>query len=297
MNTSLMLTSGELLSELSLLKLLAVTCLTISGSWCLAWLLCSSDSVWHRVYFRHIASLERLRRSLFLELSAQHIVWAQGLAALLVVVMAVALHKPLASALLVVIAVAPQHILEAMRVRRVEQIELKLDGFIVALANALRASPSPGRALAMIQPVTPAPLDREIELVLREMRVGSTLEQALGNLSARVRSFQLDAAMSGLLIGRQTGGNVSEILDGSAQTLREMARLQGVLRSKTAEGRAQANVLALAPLVLIFAFDFTSPGYFRPLTESLTGVVVMLSAIALWLGSVVMTRRIVSVQL
>ena len=168
---------------------------------------------------------------------------------------------------------------------------------MVALANALRASPSAGRALAMIQPVTPAPLDREIELVLREMRVGSTLEQALGNLSARVRSFQLDAAMSGLLIGRQTGGNVPAILEGAAQTLREMARLQGVLRSKTAEGRAQANVLAVAPIVMVFAFNLASPGYFRPLTESFLGMLVTAIALSLWVSSVLMTRRIMAVEL
>jgi tight adherence protein B len=112
-----------------------------------------------------------------------------------------------------------------------------------------------------------------------------------------VRSFQLDAAMSGLLIGRQTGGNVPAILDGAAQTLREIARLQGVLRSRTAEGRVQANVLAVAPIVLVFAFDLASPGYFRPLTESLAGMLVTVIALGLWVGSVLMTRRIMAVEL
>ena len=196
-----------------------------------------------------------------------------------------------------VVAVAPVAMLERMRKKRVQRIEQVLDGFVLALANAMRATPSAGKALATIQGVTPAPLDREIELVLREMRVGSTLEQALANLSARVRSFQLDAAMSGLLIGRQTGGNVPEILDSAANTLREMARLQGVLRAKTAEGRAQANVLAAFPLLLLFAFDTASPGYFKPLTESATGVMVALIAVGMWLTSVVLTRRFMEVEL
>ena len=103
--------------------------------------------------------------------------------------------------------------------------------------------------------------------------------------------------MSCLLIGRQTGGNVPLILDGAAQTLREISRLQGVLRAKTADRRAQANVLAVFPLALIIAFDYASPGYFRPLTESATGFVVMMMAVGMWISSVILTRRIMAVEL
>jgi tight adherence protein B len=283
--------------SLPLTKLLGVACVALCLAMGLTGLLRARDTALHRAYFRYVSDLERRLRLLFIERPAVHIVLAQLAASGVAIAAAVLSSKPIALGVLPMIALAPRLVLDRMHKDRVVQIERKLDSFVVALANALRASPSAGRALAMIQPVTPAPLDREIELVLREMRVGSTLEQALGNLSARVRSFQLDAAMSGLLIGRQTGGNVPAILDGAAQTLREMARLQGVLRSKTAEGRVQANVLAIAPIVLIFAFDFASPGYFRPLTESIGGMVVTALALGLWVGSVLMTRRIMAVEL
>jgi tight adherence protein B len=283
--------------SLPLTKLLGVACVALCLAMGLTGLLRARDTALHRAYFRYVSDLERRLRLLFIERPAVHIVLAQLAASGVAIAAAVLSSKPFSLGVLPMIALAPRMVLDRMHKGHVVQIERKLDSFVVALANALRASPSAGRALAMIQPVTPAPLDREIELVLREMRVGSTLEQALGNLSARVRSFQLDAAMSGLLIGRQTGGNVPAILDGAAQTLREMARLQGVLRSKTAEGRVQANVLAIAPIVLIFAFDFASPGYFRPLTESIGGMVVTALALGLWVGSVLMTRRIMAVEL
>jgi len=254
------------------------------------------DTALHRAYFRYAAHLERRLRLLFLDVRAGYVVLAQ--------VVALALVLPLVmfgsrSALLFVpvIVAGPSWVLAQKQKARVARIEAILDGFVLALANALRASPSAGRALAMIQPVTAEPLKQEIELVLREMHVGSTLEQALANMSARVQSFQLDAAMTGLLIGRQTGGDVPAILDGSALTLREMTRLRGVLRSKTAEGRAQANVLAVFPLGLILVFDFASPGYFQPLTESLTGVVIMSLALMMWGASIFMTRQIMSVEL
>ena len=287
-----LLTSGAspLVKWLALLLLALALALAVVG-------LTSRDTLLHRAYFRHLAKLQRHLRILFLEVSATHIAIAQASALVLGVALAAALGQPLFLTLSLAAATGPTFVLEKMRKTRVAQIEAKLDSFVVALANALRASPSPGRALAMIHPITPAPLDQEIELVLREMRVGSTLEQALGNMSARVQSFQLDAAMSGLLIGRQTGGNVPHILDSAAQTLREMARLQGVLRTKTAEARTQTKVMAIFPLFLIFAFDYARPGYFKPLTESAAGIVVMTLAIGMWLSAVLMTRKIMAVEL
>lgn len=284
-------------TQLLALKLGAVALLAFGLACAIVRFFATGDNELRRAFSRYIASLERRMRLMFIETKGEHITWAQGSAMLVLAALALLTKTPLLWVGLPLVAVAPTMVLERMRKKRVQRIEQKLDGFVLALANALRAMPSPGKALASVLPVTPAPLDREIELVLREMRVGSTLEQALGHLSLRVQSFQLDAALSGLLIGRQTGGNVPEILDGAAQTLREIARLQGVLRAKTAEGRAQANVLAVFPLLLVFLFDAASPGYFRPLTESATGVMVMLAAIGMWLASVLMMRKIMEVQL
>jgi tight adherence protein B len=279
------------------LKLACVACAALALLAACAAMFGASDTLPGRLYHRYVVGLERSMRLMFIETRATHIVACQVAGALAVLALGVTLGAPLSLLALPAIAAAPTLILERKRKRRVQRIEEKLDAFVVALANALRATPSPGRALAMVHAVAPAPLDREIELVLREMRVGSTLEQALGNLSARVRSFQLDAALSGLLIGRQTGGNVPQILDAAAETLREMARLSGVLRAKTADGRAQANVLAVFPALLIFAFDWASPGYFRPLTESASGLLVTLIALGMWLAAVIMIRRIMEAEL
>jgi tight adherence protein B len=279
------------------LKLAALICITLAIALACGSLFVQRDTLLHRLYFRYLASLERRMRLMFIDTPAVQVIAAQALVIILAIGLAIGLKSPLIALLVPLSVMAPGYVLERKRKQRVATIEQKLEGFVLSLANALRASPSAGRALAMVQPITAAPLDREIELVLREMRVGSTLEQALANLSARVRSFQLDATMSCLLIGRQTGGNVPMILDGAAHTLREITRLQGVLRTKTAEGRAQANVLAVFPLVLVFAFDWAKPGYFQPLTDSATGYFITVLAIGMWISSVVLMRRIMQVQL
>jgi tight adherence protein B len=195
------------------------------------------------------------------------------------------------------IALAPTAVLIRMQSKRMHAIEARIDGFTLAFANALRATPNIARALETVTVSTPSPLHEELELTLRELRVGSTLEQALGDLGLRVGSAQFDATMSALLIGRRVGGNVPEILNDTATSLREIVRLQSTLRAKTADGRIQAVVLSAFPVVIALSFDLLMPGYFRPLTESFTGTMVLAIAGACWICAVLLSRRILMVQL
>ena len=163
------------------------------------------------------------------------------------------------------VLVVPALYIESMRQKRIEAIEEQLDGFVLALANALKATPSIGDAFRSVQTIVPDPLRKEIELAVKEMRVGSSLEQALLMMAGRVGSRQLDAALSAILVGRQVGGNLPKILETTAGSLREMRRLEGVVRTKTAEGKMQLWVLGVFPFILMFALDAVSPGYFEPL--------------------------------
>jgi tight adherence protein B len=250
-----------------------------------------------RQYRTYVAYLERKLRNMFVPTSGHVIAGGQAAGLALVAGGAIALDLPGWYAMMAVIVVGPALAIERMRRERVRSIETKLDGFMLAFANALKSTPSIGNALAFVQPLTPAPLDREIELVLKEMRLGNTVDQALLSMSARVRSFSLDAALAGVLIGRQVGGNLAQILDVTADTLREMNRLQGVIRTKTAESRAQLVVLALFPAVLLFGFDAISPGYFQPLTASIAGIVATVVAATCWVASIVVARRLMAVDI
>lgn len=236
-------------------------------------------------------------RLLFLPERGRHIVLAQAASAVACLGLSAWLSTVAPLFALPVVALAPGLFIKSLRARHTQQIEAKLDGLALTLANALRATPSIGRALEMVQKVLPVPLDKEVELMLREMRVGNSVEQSLMSLSARVKSVSLDAVLSGILIGRQVGGNLPEILETTSATLREMGRLDGVLRSKTAEGKAQVWVLALFPLILGLGFNTVNPGYFTPMTQSGLGMVLLGCAVTFWMGSIMLARRILSVEL
>jgi tight adherence protein B len=251
----------------------------------------------HRYFQRYVAYLERKLRNLFLTAPARAIAFGQGVAVVVAIAAGVIFRSTYALAAVGVALVGPALWLERLRVVRLRAIESKIDGFILALANGLKSTPSLGNALHQVQPLLPAPLDQELELALKEMRVGSSLEQALLNMAGRIRSRQLDAALSGLLIGRQVGGELTKILETTASTLREMARLQGVVRSKTAEGKAQLGVLAVFPALILFLFDTVSRGYFDPLGESAVGVAIVVMAVVAWITSLVLARKVLTVNL
>lgn len=195
------------------------------------------------------------------------------------------------------IAFGPALVLERMQARRLRAIEAQIDGFTLAFSNAMRATSSIARALETVASSTASPLREELELTLRELRVGSTLEQALGDLGLRIGSAQLDATLSALLIGMRVGGDVPAILNDTATSLREIVRLQATLRAKTADGRVQAIVLAAFPVALAFGFDLIMPGYFAPLTHTGPGLMVLLTAAGCWVTAVVLSRRVLKVQL
>lgn len=250
-----------------------------------------------RYWGRYIAFLGRQLRRMFIFSPPETIAYAQIAGVFLCFALGLLADLPLWGLYIVAVLAGPAYYIERMRQKRVEQIEEQIDGFILALANALKSTPSIGDAFRSVAGIIPNPLRQEVELANKEMRVGSTLDQALLLMASRVGSRQLDTALSAVLVGRQVGGNLPKILDTIAQSLREMKRLEGVVRTKTAEGKMQLWVLAIFPFGLVFMINAVSPGYFDPMTQSVIGYILVVIASLFWIASLVVARKILSVDL
>jgi tight adherence protein B len=181
--------------------------------------------------------------------------------------------------------------------RRIEQIEVLLDSWLLLLANALKASPSLGESISNSAKLIRPPFSEEVDLVIKEMKLGTPLDAAILNMSARLKSRLVSSSLATILVGRQTGGDLPAILEQSAATLREMQRLEGVVRTKTAEGRMQAFVLGAIPFVLLAVLHQMDPTYLVPLFETTTGNVVIIFAVILWFSAIIMARRILTVDI
>ena len=195
-----------------------------------------------------------------------------------------------------IIAIGPVVYIDRLRKERLALIEEQLDTFVLALANALKTTPSIGAALDSVVAVIDEPMRSEVDLAVKEIKVGSTLEQSLLHMAARIGSQQVDSSLSAVLIGRQVGGNLPKILETTALTLREMRRLEGVVRTKTAEGRMQLWVIGVMPFVFMLMLNFLWPGYFDILTKSLSGYILILIIGGLWVSSLVTARKVLAVD-
>lgn len=279
----------------SALRVAAVV-LVAASSGLLAYAVASGQTVVSRLFDRYVAHLDRTLRLLFLEPSGRRIALAQAASLAVLVAASVVAAAPALLILAALVAAGPEIYLRRARARRLVALEDQIDGFVVALANALKTVPSPAAALQATTTVLPQPTRQEIEHVLKEVRLGSTLEEGLLAMSARVRSRWIDVAFSSVLIGLRVGGDLPAVLERTAAMIREITRLLGVVRTRTSQARAQLWVLALFPIFMIVVFDLVQPGYFEPLRSTFVGQLCIGVAAALWIASLLVGRKILAVD-
>lgn len=217
-------------------------------------------------------------------------------AIVLSIVLCVLLQEAMLWLLPPLLLLGPVLALRIMRKKRVERIEAQLDGWLLILSNMLKTAGALGDAMAGSVDLIRPPLRQELDQVLKEIRLGATIEDALRQLAARVKSSTVAAVVTVLLVGRRTGGELPALLETAAASLREMARLDGVIRSKTAEGRMQVIVLGAAPIAAYIGFKFMDPHFFDPLFASLMGYCIIGTAVVLWLLAIFTARKILNVD-
>jgi tight adherence protein B len=239
------------------------------------------DGLPYRMWARYVSFLEVKLRLMFIHTSGHLIAACQlgALAALLFFALSVGASN--VGLLVIPVLVGPMVWIERRREKRLIAMEKQLNGFALGLANDLTAQP----------------LQEEILYSVKAMRFGASLEQALLLMASRIASPNFDMVISSLLIGRNIGGDLPTILERTASSMREMTRLEDLVRSKTAEGRAQIWVLALFPLLLMFGLSSLMPNYFGVMTASFVGYTLSTIAAVLWVSSILLARKIMAVEI
>jgi tight adherence protein B len=255
------------------------------------------NSELRRVWGRYEALLDAQCRFLLIQHTGASIGRLQLLGAACAPVLALLMEDYIFLLLIPPIALAPYYVLQRRSAERVVRIEEQLDPWLLMLSNALKASPSLGEAVANTAKLMRPPMAQELDLALKEMKLGTPLDQAILNMSTRIGSPAISSALATILVGRQTGGDLPKILEESAATLREMARLEGVVRTKTAEGKTQAYVLGVIPFVLIGAIHMVDEHWLDPLGRTTLGFIIIGVAAILWLAAIFLARKILAVDI
>lgn len=157
------------------------------------------------------------------------------------------------------LALLPRLIYAWMRKRRLQKFEEQLPDALIMLSGALRAGSSLNSALQQLVAEAPSPLNQEFSLMLREQRLGVTLEHALNNLARRMPTQTTTLVVSAMRIASETGGGLAETLQRTAHTIRSRLQMEGKIRALTAQGKLQAWVVGLLPVILMLILNRMEP--------------------------------------
>ena len=148
----------------------------------------------------------------------------------------------------------------------------QLPDTITLIANALRAGSSFLQAIELVVRESRPPISTEFARVIREVNLGLPFDQALENMVRRVRSDDLELMATAISIQHQVGGNLAEILDSIAYTIRERIRIQGEIRTLTAQQRLSGYVVGFLPIGLAGFLFIAAPGFMEPMFANPPGI-------------------------
>ena len=187
--------------------------------------------------------------------------------------------------------------------KRLNQFNKQLPDTITLIANALRAGSSFLQAIELVVREARPPISTEMARVIREVNLGLPFETALENLVRRVRSEDLELMVTAISIQYQVGGNLAEILDSIAYTIRERVRIKGEIRTLTAQQRMSGYVVAFLPIGLAGFLFVIAPTFMNPMFDPEVAVLgIPVGVILISIGGIMMftgfmiIRRIVDIE-
>jgi tight adherence protein B len=186
--------------------------------------------------------------------------------------------------------------LRMKRDRRLQKFIASLPDAIDLMARSLRAGHSMNSSIELIAEQSPKPLASEFEQVYKQQRLGLQFRDALLQMGVRIPSRDLQFLITAILVQKETGGDLTEILDRTAQVIRERVRIHGEVRTRTAQGRLTGWILGLLPVFLLVVINVLNPGYSDLLFHDPTGQKMLYGgAILILLGGLTI-RKIVDVE-
>lgn len=195
------------------------------------------------------------------------------------------------------VVMAPRHVLQRMAERRRRVINQSLPDALAQIAGAMRAGATFANAIQSMVDENKGPLGQEFGLLLRELRVGARLDEALDNLGERVQSEEMDLVISAALIAQEVGGNLAEILQRLSETIRRKLEMEGKIRALTSQGVLQGRVVTALPFLILLALLFLEPEATRPIFSSVLGWCFLTVILVLQIIGGLAIRRIVRIEI
>jgi tight adherence protein B len=182
------------------------------------------------------------------------------------------------------------------RNKRIDELETLLPDALDFLARSMRAGHAFTISLEMVGEEIHEPLGQELRALFNEQNLGASLERSFASFARRVPIPDVRFFCSAVLLQRQTGGNLSEILNRLSYIIRERFKLKGQVKAVSAHGRLTATILTLLPLATLGGLLLTSPGYLDPMVATAIGRKIVAAGILAQILGNVCIRKIIRIK-
>ena len=210
----------------------------------------------------------------------------------------VALFRRVAPGLLVMVVAGPMPYLFVLhkKSQRMKAFAQEFPDAVDLLVSALRAGLSFAAAMQIVAEESPEPIRSEFAVTVEEQALGLDFREALVNLTRRVDSIDLKFFVTAVVLQRDTGGNLAEILENTAALIRDRFRVLGDIQTFTAQGRLTGVILMFLPLTMALYTWVLNPDYFKPMFEAQGGRNALIVAAIMQILGMIVIRKIVNIR-
>lgn len=196
-----------------------------------------------------------------------------------------------------VLMAVPNIVVDAKRRRRFKRFMSHFPEALEMFARSLRAGHSFTGAIQLVAQEMPHPIGTEFSKVFEEQNLGIPLREALLGMSERIEALDVKFFVTAIMIQRETGGNLAEIIDKISYVIRERFRIEGQLKIFTAQARMSGIILSLLPVGIAVLIGMMNPEYLKPLWFEKTGRIMIAVAVVLQVLGVLAIRKIIRIKI
>lgn len=198
---------------------------------------------------------------------------------------------------MLILYMIPGFYVRKAKVSRGKKLNNQLPEALSILSNGLRAGLSFTQSILVAGKEMEDPIAYEFNKIVRDNSLGKPIDEALSDFSKRTEDEDIDIFVTAILIQRQVGGNLSEILDVLANTIRDRIKLRGDIKTITAQSKMSAVVVGMIPLVLVILLNLINPGFISPLFNTLLGNILVGIVLTMQTIGVLILVRIIKVKM
>lgn len=164
------------------------------------------------------------------------------------------------------------------------------------IASSLRAGLTFPQAVSVLIEEMPVPISIEFDIILKEHRLGVSLEDSLEKLKERINDFNVDMFVVSTIIAKQTGGNLANILNQIANTIRERYRLKLQVNTLTSQGRLSGIIVSILPFALLAVISVIDSNFVKSLFSTFLGMGILIIAVIMEIIGALLIKKIVSID-